>query len=297
MRRVTARSVQPMDGHAVPPRSADHGGPPNMSRFDATVPNAARIYDYLLGGKNHFPADREAAAELLERSSHIRAGVRANRNFLERAVRECARRDYDQFIDLGSGLPTQQNVHQVVQAVNPDARVVYADNDLMAVTHGRALLNAPGVTMLQGDIRRPDEILNAPALTELIDLRRPVVVVAVAVLHFVSDREDPAGIIARLRARLAPGSRLVVSHACTDEASDEQIAEGHAIYARSSSPAAFRRSEDIAVILTTCTMEPPGLVPVSEWKPDPDIPAEDVGNAIFLGGIADLNAYGPLERG
>ncbi|PZG50333.1 hypothetical protein C1I98_10905 [Spongiactinospora gelatinilytica] len=260
--------------------------------FDPTVPNAARIYDYLLGGKDHFPPDRDAGGRLVDTMPLIKASVRANREFLIRAAGDLAGRGYDAFIDLGSGLPTQRNVHQVVQAVNPDARVVYVDHDPTVIAHGRAILNAPGVAMLHGDLRQPDRILDSPILTELIDLGRPVVVVAVAVLHFVGDHEDPGAIVARLRARLAPGSRIVISHACLDGMAPEAVAKGVAIYRNTATPITPRSRAEISALLAGCELEEPGLVEVSDWKPEPDQPHEDIGDARFVGGVADLHAYG-----
>ncbi|RBQ21825.1 SAM-dependent methyltransferase [Spongiactinospora rosea] len=264
--------------------------------FDPTVPNAARIYDYLLGGKDHFPPDRDAGGRLVDMMPLIKASVRANREFLIRAVKDLAGRGCDAFIDLGSGLPTQRNVHQVVQDINPDARVVYVDHDPTVIAHGRAILNAPGVDMLQGDLRQPDRILDSPILTGLIDLRRPVVVVAVAVLHFVADQDDPGAIIDRLRARLAPGSRIVLSHACLDGVPQEALTKGVAIYRNTATPITPRSKKEISELLAECELEEPGLVAVSDWKPEPDEPHEDVGEARFVGGVADLRAHGRPEE-
>ncbi len=161
--------------------------------LDTSVPNAARMYDYWLGGKDHFAADREAADRQARAIPQLPWLARQNREFLRRAVRFCAGEGITQFLDIGSGLPTNHNVHEVAQQVNPDARVVYVDLDPVVVTHARALLSGRNTTAVAGDICRPDDILAAPQLRRLIDFSQPVAVLALAVLHFIPDQADPAG--------------------------------------------------------------------------------------------------------
>jgi hypothetical protein len=186
--------------------------------IDTRAPNPARIYDYLLGGKDHYPADRQAAEAVLAVAPQAREGARENRAFLQRAVRYLAEAGVRQFLDIGTGLPTQGNVHQVAQAVMPEARVVYVDHDPVVHTHANALLtnNSPTTVAVIGDLREPEAILDHPEVRRLLDFTRPIAVLLVAVLHFIRDAEDPAGIVTRLRDAMAPGSYLVVSHATGD---------------------------------------------------------------------------------
>jgi hypothetical protein len=180
--------------------------PPNG--IDSSRPNVARIYDYLLGGKDNFAADREAARQLLAASPDMAGIVRDNRSFIGRVVRYLATEGgMRQFLDLGGGLPTQTNVHQMAHEVTPDARVVYVDNDPVVWSHGQALLAHGGqVSMVRADLRDPAAVLRHPDVLGLLDFARPVAVVCASVLHFVADEEDPYRIIAEYRDHLAPGS-------------------------------------------------------------------------------------------
>ena len=180
------------------------------TKINTSVPNPARIYDYLLGGKDNFPADREVAEQLLAIAPVAHDVVEDNRAFLRRAVRVLTREaGIRQFIDLGSGLPTQGNVHEIVQAIAPDARVVYVDNDAMVVTHGRALLAGDNTVAIQADLREPEVILGHPEVRELIDFDQPVALLLMAILHFIPDEQDPWGIVARFR-RSCPLTRSSV---------------------------------------------------------------------------------------
>ena len=188
-----------------------------MPGFDPSVPSPARMYDYYLGGKDNFAADREAAEQALSVVPFGREVARANRQFLVRAVTFMARSGIGQFIDLGTGLPTRPNVHEVARSVLPDARVLYVDNDPMVCSHARALLATnDGVAAIQGDIRTPQAILNDPVTRELIDFTRPVGVLFVAVLHFLTDDDQPWEQVAAFRWRMASGSMLAVSHITSD---------------------------------------------------------------------------------
>ena len=245
----------------------ERGG--TVAGVDSSVPNVARIYDYLLGGKDHYAADREAAERLVAAAPEVLVTVRENRAFLRRAVRRLARAGIRQFIDIGSGLPTRPNVHEVAQEVDPGARVVYADNDPVVVTHGRALLAlSPGVAVVEGDARDPDAILDDPATRELIDLSRPVAVLLLALLHFVPDEQDPAGVVRRLRERTAPGSALVFSHVTSEGNRPEAAGTARSVYASSTAPLALRSRSRIAALLDGYELEEPGLVYAPEWWPD-----------------------------
>ncbi|MCP9948589.1 SAM-dependent methyltransferase [Actinomadura madurae] len=176
--------------------------------LDPGSPNVARMYDHWLGGKDNFAADREAAERVVEISAgRVVRGVRLNRAFLGRAVRDAAAAGIRQFLDLGSGLPTRENVHEAAALARPDARVVYVDNDPVVCAHGRALLAGTGdVGFVAADLRRPDDVLGDPAVRDLIDFSEPVALLLVSVLHFVADEDDPGALVARYRDALAPGS-------------------------------------------------------------------------------------------
>jgi hypothetical protein len=182
-------------------------------RFDVTVPNVARIYDYLLGGKDNFHGDRDAAVELYKLLPDVAQACRQNREFLRRAVRYLAgQAGIDQFIDIGSSLQTVENTHQIAQEIRPGARVVYADNDPVVVAHARVLLaSSPDVAVIDADLRRPGTITANPALLELVDPSGQVAFLLVAVLHFIQDSKDPYGIVNVLRSVMAPGSYVVIS--------------------------------------------------------------------------------------
>ncbi|HTZ28757.1 MAG TPA: SAM-dependent methyltransferase [Streptosporangiaceae bacterium] len=196
---------------------------------DPTRPSPARLYDYFLGGTNNFPADREAAEYLRSRIPDVADALWANRGFHGRAAVWMARHGIRQFLDIGSGLPTQNNTHESVHRIDPEARVVYVDNDPMVAAHAGALLAADGTTaVILADLRDPAALLGNPDLLRLIDLAEPVGILLTDVMHFISDEEDPWGLVARYMAAVAPGSYLGLSHG-TDEnlppASTEATAE------------------------------------------------------------------------
>lgn len=206
-----------MNEQSNPDVAAKDSSGVSVPGFDPSVPSPARMYDYYLGGKDNFPADREAAELALSVVPFGREVARANRQFLARAVAFMAREGIGQFIDLGTGLPTRPNVHEVARSVQPDARMLYVDNDPMACSHARALLATnDGVAAIQGDVRMPQAILNDPVTCALIDFTRPVAMLFVAVLHFLTDDDRPGEQVAAFRWRLASGSMLAVSHVTSD---------------------------------------------------------------------------------
>ncbi|GAA0431970.1 hypothetical protein Acor_03750 [Acrocarpospora corrugata] len=254
-----------------------HRRPEPPVTIDVKVPNVARMYDYYLGGKDNTLADRECAEEVIRQVPQTRDIAWANRRFLGRAVRFLAgEQGLDQFVDIGAGLPTRDNVHQVAQRANPRARVVYADNDPVVLVHARALLaRDPQTVAIPGDAREPLEVLSNPELRELLDLSRPVGVLLVAVLHFVTDAEDPYGAVESLMARLAPGSCLVISHVERTKRLEGAVRA----YTRASSPAVLRSAAEVAAFFEGLTMVEPGLVRLKHWRPDdlvlrfdPDVP-------------------------
>lgn len=238
------------------------------------VPSPARVYDYLLGGKDNYAVDRAVGDRLLAVAPDTRLVARANRAFLQRVVRYLtAEAGIRQFIDVGTGIPTSPSVHEIARAIDPAAKVVYVDNDPLVKVHNDALLaTEPGLVNLSADIRQPETILDAPEVQDLIDFAQPVAVLMIAVLHFVSDEENPAAIIAAFRDRMAPGSHLVASHTSShsDPAAIKQLA---AATAGTPAQAAFRSREEIERLLTGLEILSPGVVTIQRWRPDRDAPS------------------------
>jgi SAM-dependent methyltransferase len=249
--------------------------------------NAARVYDYWLGGTHNFRADQDVARALIAVEPNIRGVARANRAFLNRAVRFLAAQGIRQFIDIGSGIPTEQNVHQAAQDVAPGSRVVYADIDDVAVAHSRLLLEGnQDATIIHGDLREPDKILSDPETRALIDLSQPVGLLLVSVLHFLSDADEPFRVVATLRDALAPGSYLVLSHG-TRESRPEVGQAFETVYnKRVTSQASVRPREEILEFFDGFRLVEPGLVYTPEWRPDSpdDVPA-DARNFWLLAGV------------
>jgi SAM-dependent methyltransferase len=241
---------------------------------DIATPTASRIYDYLLGGSHNFAADRAVAEQAVAAMPHLPAVLRENRRFLGRAVRHLVGEvGIDQFLDLGSGIPTAGNVHDVTAGINPAARVVYVDIDPVAVTHSRAILDGhPHAAAVAGDLRRPAEVLADPVVRGLLDLDRPVAVLLVASLHFVADDATAAGVLAQLRDALAPGSHLAVSHASDDGRPPAGIRDAQSVYARADTAVTMRSRETLAAMLDGWQPVPPGIVACPRWRPDPADP-------------------------
>lgn len=245
-------------------------GERTLDSVDLETPNVPRMYDYLLGGKDNFAADREAVREVVARAPDTPFMARENRAFLRRAVRFLAESGIRQFLDIGSGLPTQGNVHEIAHQAAPDAHVVYVDVEPVVLTHGRALLaGTPEVTVIQGDARRPDDILNDAELNRLIDFDRPVAVLMLAVLHFIGDEDDPHGIVARLRSAMAPGSYLAVSHVTADFDADSSVRDAGAVYEKATYQITLRGREQITRLFDGFDLVDPGLTTLSMWRPDP----------------------------
>jgi len=243
---------------------------------DTSTPNVARVYDYLLGGKDNFAADRQFTAQLLAAYPIVEWIARQNRAFVGRAVRYCADQGVGQFLDVGSGLPTMDNVHEVARRVIPGAAVMYVDNDPVAFTHASALLaTSDGVAALWGDAREPDKILAEVSDRGLIDLNRPLVVLLTAILHFIPDEDDPAGIVKVFRDGMPSGSYLVLSHGTHDPVPAEP-ARASDMFRGASSPLITRSRQDIAAMLAGLELVEPGLVAVTQWRrtypPEPPEP-------------------------
>jgi len=241
---------------------------------DLDRPNAARVYDFYLGGAHNFAIDRQMAAQALAGWPELPLIMRANRAFLRRAVRFLARSGVRQFLDLGSGIPTVGNVHEVARAEEPSARVVYVDIDPVAVAHSRAILDGdPRVTPIQADLRSPADVLDLAAREGGLDLTQPVAVLLVAVLHFVPDSDDPGRVMAEYRDGTAPGSAIAICHATAD-GQGERADEHRALYARTPTPMTMRSHADVSRLLAGYELVEPGLVYMSQWRPDDeDLPA------------------------
>jgi hypothetical protein len=235
---------------------------------DLERPSAARMYDYYLGGSHNFAADREAAEQVVTAIPNVRQIALANRAFLRRAVLHLLELGVRQFLDVGSGIPTVGNVHEVAQAVDPAARVVYVDIDPVAVIHaGHLLAGNPLAAAAMADLREPEAILDDPVVRETLDLTRPVGLLLVSVLHFVPDA-DACPAVARLRGALPRGSGLVISHAAVEGMARESAEAAGQVYQRSTSPGgAIRTRGQIEEFFDGYELVPPGLVWVSQWRP------------------------------
>ncbi|NEB04064.1 SAM-dependent methyltransferase [Streptomyces sp. SID13726] len=251
--------------------------PPGADPDKASV---ARMYDAMLGGEHNFAIDREAVAAVTAIDPQVRMLARANRAFLGRAVRFLVGAGVRQFIDLGSGIPTQGNVHEVAQAEHPGARVVYVDKDPVAVAHSTTLLaDNPDAGIVDADIRDPAGVLSSPQVRALIDFDEPVAVLMVAILHFVTPEEDPAGIVAAFRDALPEGGWLALSHATDQDRPDTAAAVTQLYRSRATSPVTVRSHDEIHDLFTGFDLAEPGLVHVPLWRPDaheqvPENPSE-----------------------
>ncbi|MEV7203182.1 SAM-dependent methyltransferase [Streptomyces griseoluteus] len=239
--------------------------------IDISVPSVSRMYDYYLGGSHNFEVDREAARKAMEFLPGLPKIMQANRAFLRRAVRFAAEQGIDQYLDVGSGIPTFGNVHEIAQAARPGAHVVYVDHDPVAVAHSQAVLagnEAAGV--VAADLRRPREILTSPEVARLIDLDRPVALLLVAVLHFLEDADEPHRAVAELRAALAPGSLLILTHASYEGIPlPEERAEGAVdVYRDIRNPLVMRPRDEIARFFDGFELLDPGLVHLPDWRPE-----------------------------
>ncbi|MER7111007.1 SAM-dependent methyltransferase [Streptomyces sp. NPDC000229] len=246
--------------------------------IDISVPSVSRIYDYYLGGSHNFEVDREAARKAMEFMPGLPKIMQANRAFMRRAVRYAVSEGVTQFLDIGSGIPTFGNVHEVAQGADPDARVLYVDHDPVAVAHSKAVLEGnAGAAVLAGDLRKPQDILTAPETGALLDLDRPVALLLVAVLHFVQDADDPDRALAELRGALAPGSLLILTHASYEGVPVPQERAGGAVkvYKDIRNPLIMRSREEVARFFEGFDMVEPGLVQMPHWRPENPVDQED----------------------
>jgi hypothetical protein len=246
------------------------------------------MYDYYLGGYDNYEVDRAAAEQIIAAFPETRLNARASRQFLQRAVRFVTEAGIRQIVDIGTGIPTSPNTHEVARSVSPDVRVAYVDNDPIVAAHaGARLTNTPGTAFFPGDVRDPKSILDHPVLRELIDFDQPVALLLLAVLHFVRDEEDPAAIVAELGAALPSGSYLVLSHGTGDFAVDRDLGGAARVYAKATASLSVRPRAAILPFFDGFELVEPGLVQVPLWRPDgPPMPADELAKIGGYGGVA-----------
>jgi O-methyltransferase involved in polyketide biosynthesis len=252
--------------------------------IDTTRPHVARMYDYYLGGKDNFAVDREAVAAVEQAMPEVRQLARENRAFLRRAVRFMVSQGIRQFVDIGAGLPTAGNTHEVAQTAAPDARVAYVDNDPIVLAHGRALLATDDLTtVVTADLREPETVFAHDDVRQLIDFNRPVGVLLIAMTHFLRDdeREPVMGV---LRDHLAPGSFLAATHVTVDNHPREASEGVEAAYRRTPTPIFFRTHDEIAPFFSGFDLVEPGLVTIDGWRPDAQDPTP-APTGWLLGGV------------
>jgi len=255
--------------------------------IDIERPSVARMYDYYLGGSHNFAVDRDTARQVIAAVPDTPLFAQSNRAFLRRVVRFLTDSGVRQFLDIGSGIPTVGNVHEIAQSAAPDARVVYVDIDPIAVTHSQGLLEGNDLaTAIVGDLRAPEEILRHPEVRRLLDFGRPVGVLIVAVLHFVPESADPAGLIATIRHHLAPGSYLALTVLSAEGRPPEETRASEEIYRDVNIPLTVRDTGDVVRMLAGFELMPPGAVPIPRWRPNPtDLADEDLTRSVFVGAV------------
>ena len=238
------------------------------TEIDLSRPSAARVYDYFLGGAHNFEIDRQLAEQIAAMTPNLAATMRSGREFLRRAVRVLLDAGIDQFLDIGSGIPTVGNVHEVAQAANPDARIVYVDIDPVAVAHSHELLAGnERATAVLADLREPKLILDHARSSGLIDFDRPLGILLAGVVHFVPDADRPADILATLRAAAAPGSYLVISHS-TFEDQPQEMLDAQRLSARTATEITLRSRAEITGFFGDWTILEPGVVHMPLWRPE-----------------------------
>ncbi|WP_068019731.1 SAM-dependent methyltransferase [Nocardia mexicana] len=262
----------------------NEGSAPESDRtphpLDTEQLTSARVYDYLLGGKDNYDVDRDMARQMLSSAPELKTLAWFTRSFMRKAVEMAADAGIRQFVDLGSGIPNSPNVHEIAQEIEPEARVVYVDYDRVVYTHCDALLaGQPGVAALLGDVRHPQEILDQLENHALINLDEPVAITMISVLHYVMDEEKPADIIAAFRDRMAPGSYMAITHGSSD--SDPAILQVLTGTKDTSAQVAFRSTPQTEAFLAGFELLEPGVVPVQQWLRS-DLPETRM---VMLGGI------------
>ncbi|HZC26255.1 MAG TPA: SAM-dependent methyltransferase [Actinopolymorphaceae bacterium] len=269
---------------------SDRSVPPGV---DPTKPSAGRIYDLFLGGSDYFDVDLKVAETIRQICPEAEDAAWANRGFLQRSARWLALQGVRQFIDIGAGLPTRNNTHEAVRAVNPSARTVYVDNDPTILAHARALLvGLPDTAYIAGELRDPDAVLDSPELRAMIDLGKPVGLMLAAIMHFVADKDDPWALVRRYLDALAPGSYLALSHATSDRTNPAVIQHTKALYASATEQLYFRPAVDIERFFEGLELQPAydgapdGLSYTGLWGADDPVEADTDGSRWLICGVA-----------
>jgi trans-aconitate methyltransferase len=261
-----ADGLQPGISVTLPFMTEENAAEP--PEIDITVAHPARMYDYYLGGKTHFAADREAAGKVLAVLPEGRDMAVANRAFLVRVVRFLASQGISQFLDIGTGIPSPGSTSEILHAIDPDARVVYVDNDPIVIAHARALLRDGGpVTVIHGDLREPEKLLADPGVAAVLDFSKPVAILLVAVLHFIRDREEPERIVQVLKNAMPPGSYLAISHG-TQDFNPERANAAVRGYDEATAPFVLRSRERVESFFAGLDLVQPGVVQLPSWRPD-----------------------------
>lgn len=255
---------------------------------DTDTPSAARMYDYYLGGAHHFACDRELAKQVVGLIPDAQFAAWANRKFLQRAVRWCVQdRAITQFIDVGCGLPTVGATHEVARSVDPYTRIVYVDNEPVAIAHSELILeNMAGIGVVAADLRRPSSFLDDPTTQRLIDFTEPTAVILAAVMHFVVADDDPVGIMRQIRASLAPGSVVVISHGTAD--SDPAVMDVADLYEQSQNHAAVRTRHEVETLFDGLRLVAPGVVWVPDWHPTEAGSVIESARSRLYGGVGEV---------
>jgi S-adenosyl methyltransferase len=253
--------------------------------IDLEKPNSARVYDYMLGGACNFEVDRQFAEQVVKIMPDIESASRNNRAFLGRAVRFCVEQGIRQFLDLGSGIPTVGNVHEIAQRMAPESRVLYVDNEPIAVAHSEMILeDNENAAILQADMCDPETVLSSESARRLLNFDEPMALLIVAVLHFIPDEADPQSAIARYLKPMAPGSYFVLSHGYIEEIPD--VLEAAESYRNMSTPGFGRSHEGIKELLAGTELIEPGLVWTPQWRPDsPDDVGEHPERSMVVAGV------------
>ncbi|MCA1185287.1 MULTISPECIES: SAM-dependent methyltransferase [unclassified Saccharopolyspora] len=262
--------------------------PADTEGIDLRRPNSARMYDYYLGGSTNFEADREAADRVLAANPDVVPSIRANRGFLGRVVRYLVDQGIDQFLDLGSGIPTAGNVHDIAHRLDPAVRVVYVDNEPVTVAHARQLItDVKQVEIVDADLRDPETVFERAGETRLLDFSRPVGLLMVSVLNFIEDDAEVAELVRRYVAQLAPGSYLAVSHSTAQWLAPETAARIAELYRDVNPPSYWRSPEQIGRLFAGMELVPPGVVAPSHWRPEaePQLPPERI---VYRAGLARI---------
>lgn len=255
--------------------------------IDLTVPSVSRMYDYYLGGSHNFEVDREAGRRAIEAWPGLPKIIQANRAFMRRAVHYAIGEGVTQFLDIGSGIPTFGNIHEVAQSLDPDSTVVYVDNDPVAVAHSRAVLEGnERAGIVSADFRSPQDICYSTEVERLLDFERPVALMLVALLHFIEEKDDPWKTVREMSDWLAPGSLLVLSHSSADDGPRRDGGQGvRDVYRRTSSPLLMRSRTEIKRFFDGFDLVEPGLVALPRWRPEEEAERED---PVLLSGYAGV---------